>query len=47
MENTIAKKLDALLGLQAVDCELDEVIQARGALPDEVLDLKNEFKYTG
>jgi len=43
MENTIAKKLDALLGLQAIDCELDEIIQARGVLPDEVLDLKNEL----
>ncbi len=43
MENTIEKKLDALLGLQAIDCELDEIVQARGVLPDEVLDLKNEL----
>lgn len=43
MENTIEKKLDAMLGLQAIDCELDEIVQTRGALPNEVLDLKDEL----
>ncbi len=43
MENTVAKKLDALIKLQSIDSELDELIKIRGALPDEVMDLEDEI----
>lgn len=43
MENTVAKKLDALVKLQSIDSELDELIKVRGALPDEVMDLEDEI----
>ncbi len=43
MEITVAKKLDALLKLQAIDSELDAIIKVRGALPEEVGDLEDEI----
>ena len=43
MENTIAKKLEALLKLQKIDIDLDELIKIRGALPEEVMDLEDEI----
>lgn len=43
MENTVAKKLEALVKLQSIDSELDEIIKVRGALPDEVMDLEDEI----
>ncbi len=43
MENPVAKKLDALVKLQSLDSELDELIKVRGALPDEVMDLEDEI----
>lgn len=43
MENTVAKKLDALVKLQSIDSQLDELIKMRGALPDEVMDLEDEI----
>ncbi|MBV6647815.1 MAG: hypothetical protein KI790_20315, partial [Cyclobacteriaceae bacterium] len=43
MENTVAKKLDALVKLQSIDSELDELRKVRGALPDEVMDLEDEI----
>lgn len=43
MESTVAKKLDALLKLQAIDSELDAIIKVRGALPEEVGDLEDEI----
>ncbi|MHA7877605.1 MAG: zinc ribbon domain-containing protein [Bacteroidota bacterium] len=43
MENTLEKKLNALLNLQAIDCELDNIVKIRGALPEEVADLENEL----
>jgi uncharacterized protein len=43
MENTIEKKLNALLELQAIDCALDDITKMRGALPEEVEDLENEL----
>jgi predicted nucleic acid-binding Zn-ribbon protein len=43
MENTVAKKLDALVKLQSIDSEMDELIKMRGALPDEVMDLEDEI----
>ena len=43
MENTIENKLNALLDLQAIDCELDDFTKVRGALPEEVEDLENEL----
>ena len=39
--NTIEKKLSALLELQAIDCELDEIAKIRGVLPEEVASLKD------
>ena len=39
MENTVAKKLEALEKLQAIDSKIDEVKKVRGALPEEVQDL--------
>lgn len=43
MENPIAKKLDALIKLQAVDSQLDEIKKVRGDLPEEVQDLEDEI----
>lgn len=43
MENTVAKKLEALVKLQSIDSELDEILKIRGALPDEVMDLEDEI----
>ena len=43
MENTVAKKLENLVKLQSIDCELDELIKVRGALPEEVMDLEDEI----
>ena len=43
MENTVAKKLEALVKLQNLDSELDEIYKIRGALPDEVQDLEDEI----
>lgn len=43
MENTVAKKLEALEKLQELDSELDEIYKIRGALPDEVMDLEDEI----
>lgn len=42
MELTVAQKLDALLNLQSIDSELDEIKKLRGDLPDEVRDLEDE-----
>lgn len=43
MENTVAKKLEALEKLQAIDSKIDEVKKIRGALPEEVQDLEDEI----
>lgn len=43
MENTIERKLSALLDLQAIDCKLDDIARMRGALPEEVVDLEKEL----
>lgn len=43
MELTIAQKLDALLKLQNIDSELDELVKIRGSLPEEVNDLEDEI----
>jgi uncharacterized protein len=43
MESTIPQKLDALLKLQSIDSELDELKKIRGALPEEVSDLEDEI----
>jgi uncharacterized protein len=42
MELTVAQKLDALLKLQSIDSQLDEIIKLRGDLPEEVRDLEDE-----
>ncbi|MBA4849192.1 zinc ribbon domain-containing protein [Emticicia sp. BO119] len=42
MELTVAQKLEALLNLQSIDSELDEIKKLRGDLPDEVRDLEDE-----
>ena len=43
MENTVAKKLEALVKLQALDSKIDEIKKIRGALPEEVQDLEDEI----
>jgi hypothetical protein len=43
MENTVAKKLEALVKLQSIDSELADLIKIRGALPEEVMDLEDEI----
>ncbi len=43
MENTIAQKLDALLKLQEIDSNLDEIRKTRGDLPEEVRDLEDDI----
>ena len=43
MENIIEGKLNALLKLQTIDCELDHITKLRGALPEEVKTLENEL----
>ncbi|MEM6642300.1 MAG: C4-type zinc ribbon domain-containing protein [Bacteroidota bacterium] len=43
MENTVAKRLEALEKLQSIDSKIDEVKKVRGALPEEVQDLEDEI----
>jgi predicted nucleic acid-binding Zn-ribbon protein len=43
MESTVSQKLEALIKLQAIDSQLDELTKVRGALPDEVQDLEDEI----
>jgi predicted nucleic acid-binding Zn-ribbon protein len=43
MENAIEKKLNTLLDLQAIDCQLDDFTKMRGELPEEVEYLKAEL----
>ncbi|MCX2745273.1 hypothetical protein OO013_15450 [Mangrovivirga sp. M17] len=44
MERTVAQKLDALIKLQTIDSELDEIKKIRGALPEEVGDLEDDLE---
>ncbi|MDH5379611.1 MAG: C4-type zinc ribbon domain-containing protein [Cyclobacteriaceae bacterium] len=45
MENqTVAQKLEALVKLQSIDTELDQIRILRGDLPDEVQDLEDEIE---
>ena len=43
MEKTIAQKLEALVTLQKIDSQLDEIKKVRGDLPEEVEDLEDEI----
>jgi predicted nucleic acid-binding Zn-ribbon protein len=43
METTVAQKLEALAKLQSIDSKLDEIVQVRGDLPEEVRDLEDEL----
>lgn len=43
MESTVAQKLEALVKLQSIDSQLNELTKIRGALPDEVQDLEDEI----
>jgi predicted nucleic acid-binding Zn-ribbon protein len=43
MESTIANKLEALMRLQTIDSQLDEIRRVRGDLPEEVRDLEDEI----
>ena len=43
MESTVAQKLEALLKLQQIDSELDNLKKVRGDLPEEVRDLEDEI----
>jgi len=42
-ETTVASKLEALLNLQRIDSQLDEIRRVRGDLPEEVQDLEDEI----
>ncbi|WP_400190757.1 zinc ribbon domain-containing protein [Hymenobacter sp. B81] len=42
-ETTVASKLEALLNLQRIDSQLDEIRRVRGDLPEEVRDLEDEI----
>ncbi|TGE14510.1 zinc ribbon domain-containing protein [Hymenobacter elongatus] len=42
-ETTVASKLEALLNLQRLDSQLDEIRRVRGDLPEEVRDLEDEI----
>ncbi|KAA9325909.1 hypothetical protein F0P96_19285 [Hymenobacter busanensis] len=42
-ETTVASKLEALLNLQQIDSQLDEIRRVRGDLPEEVRDLEDEI----
>jgi predicted nucleic acid-binding Zn-ribbon protein len=45
MENqTVAQKLEALVKLQSIDTQIDELKKLRGDLPDEVQDLEDEME---
>ncbi len=44
MDNPIVKKLEALIKLQNVDSQLDEIKKVRGDLPEEVQDLEDEIE---
>jgi uncharacterized protein len=43
MESTVANKLEALMRLQTIDSQLDEIRRVRGDLPEEVRDLEDEI----
>lgn len=43
-DNSIAQKLDALMKLQSIDTELDNIFKIRGDLPEEVRDLEDEIE---
>ncbi|WP_026464176.1 zinc ribbon domain-containing protein [Adhaeribacter aquaticus] len=43
MESTVASKLEALMRLQQIDSQLDEIRRVRGDLPEEVRDLEDEI----
>ncbi len=43
MENTVAKKLENLEKLQALDSKIDKIKKTRGALPEEVQDFEDEI----
>lgn len=43
MELTVAQKLEALLKLQTIDSQLDDIRKMRGDLPEEVRDLEDEI----
>lgn len=42
-ETPVANKLEALLNLQRIDSQLDEIRRVRGDLPEEVRDLEDEI----
>jgi len=44
MEKTVEQKLQALLKLQGIDSELDNIKRLRGDLPNEVQDLEDEIE---
>jgi hypothetical protein len=43
MERSVAQKLEALLKLQGIDSQLDEIKKIKGDLPEEVSDLEDEI----
>lgn len=43
LESTVPQKLEALMALQKIDSQIDELIKIRGDLPEEVRDLEDEL----
>jgi len=43
IESTVSQKLDALMALQKIDSQIDELLKIRGDLPEEVRDLEDEL----
>ena len=44
MENSVSQQLDALVKLQAIDSQLDELKKMRGDVPEEVADLEDDIE---
>ena len=44
MENRVAQQLEALVKLQSIDSNLDQIKKLRGDLPEEVQDLEDEIE---
>lgn len=42
-EKTLADRLEALYNLQVIDTSLDEIRKVLGALPEEIIDLEDEY----
>lgn len=43
MEQTVEQKLEALMNIQTIDSQIDEIKKVRGDLPEEVRDIEDEI----